>query len=99
MREVSSNWAEAFWKKAPDTAEAIAAGGQTASPGRPAAGLTLTLPCVALAAITVLIGLWSGPLFNMANRAGEQLTNPDGYIRAVMPAAPQTENTRYVRHP
>ncbi len=72
-------WAEAFWKDAPAAEE----GGDPRPPAGPAA-LSLILPAAGLAAITVAIGLWSAPLFHLAERAGEQLLDPQSYIERVL---------------
>ncbi|MEW6720912.1 MAG: Na+/H+ antiporter subunit D [Thermodesulfobacteriota bacterium] len=71
-------WAEAFWKPAPAKATAE---------GFPA-GAALYLPAALLAALTIAIGLWPGPLFDLAQRAAGQLTDPAGYIRAVLEGNP-----------
>ncbi len=71
-------WAEAFWKNkendSPDT--------------DPYAGkklpLSMTAPCVALAVLTVIIGLFSNPLFVLAQTASDQLLNPTEYIETVL---------------
>ena len=76
-------WAEAFWKKAPDNAykEEVAASKNEWS---------LLLPCVALAVITVGIGLWSAPLFELAESASAQLQNPQAYIEQVLTTEPDS---------
>jgi multicomponent Na+:H+ antiporter subunit D len=45
----------------------------------------LDLPIAALAAITIIIGLFSQPFFELANDAANQLLNPNEYIQAVRP--------------
>lgn len=72
-------WAEAFWKNAP-TAESE---DDAANCLKEKLGLSLVLPCAALALITLLIGLWSQPLFSLAEQTSQQLLNPDAYIAAV----------------
>ena len=72
-------WAEAFWK-APDPADAPI--DRTRSPKPPARGMIGT--CTALAAITVLIGIFAGPVFEFSQRAAEQLLDGEQYIRAVL---------------
>jgi multicomponent Na+:H+ antiporter subunit D len=71
-------WNEAFWKKAVEGNENIP---QTISGDEWALMLA---PIVALAAITIMIGLGASPAFALALRAGEQLMNPAAYIQAVM---------------
>jgi multicomponent Na+:H+ antiporter subunit D len=41
-------------------------------------------PVVALAAITIAIGLGAGPVFDLASRAADQLADPTQYVAAVM---------------
>jgi multicomponent Na+:H+ antiporter subunit D len=75
-------WSEAFWKPLPQT---------DTMPDGPHPPLirwpNLIIPIAVLAAITVLIGLFSEPLFVLATEAAEQLLDPTEYIRAVNPAA------------
>lgn len=68
-------WAEAFWKPLPE-------GTETHAPG---AGMGLMLGgIVTLAVLAVVMGVAAGPLFTLAQQAGEQLTNPAPYIEAVL---------------
>jgi multicomponent Na+:H+ antiporter subunit D len=71
-------WAGAFWKDE--------------SPGiRPhrfrASGL---IPIIAMAMVTVMLGICAQPLFSLAETAASQLVQPEPYIRAVLgePAVP-----------
>jgi len=73
-------WAEAFWKAPPDGGEA--------PPDPQPVGFSIVFPCVLLAVMTVLIGLWSGPLFALAEASSEQLLNPQAYIDAVLNPQP-----------
>lgn len=70
-------WAEAFWKAAPEGLEEQAP--------RPHLGglVWMLVPIGLLSLTTVGIGLLGEPLFALAERAAEQLLNPDGYIAAV----------------
>ncbi|MDX2185306.1 MAG: Na+/H+ antiporter subunit D [Opitutaceae bacterium] len=70
-------WAEAFWKAAP--AVEGAAGAKPASPGLFPIGTV-----VALAGVTVWLGIAGGPVFDFSLRAAEQLLEPAGYIHAVL---------------
>jgi multicomponent Na+:H+ antiporter subunit D len=70
-------WAEAFWKEPPEPTGAT-------SPGRSARSWALLAPAVALAALTVAIGLAAGPVLTLSMRAAEQLLDPAGYIQAVL---------------
>jgi len=66
-------WAEAFWKAAPEVPAE-----------EPRLGAGLVGPIVALAAITVAIGLGAGPVFDLSVRASHQLMDPTAYIEAVL---------------
>jgi len=70
-------WGEVFWKPAPEGREVASA---PSGPGR----LALLLPIVALASLTVVIGLTVEPLYVLTTRAAEQLLNPAAYIQAVL---------------
>jgi multicomponent Na+:H+ antiporter subunit D len=73
-------WAEAFWKPLPPDAPALVrAGAQEMT--------LLMLPIAGLAILTVMFGLAAGPMLALAQRAGEQLMNPAGYIQAVLGGA------------
>jgi multicomponent Na+:H+ antiporter subunit D len=41
-------------------------------------------PVIALAAVTVAVGLGAGPVFHLAARAADQLADPTQYIAAVL---------------
>jgi multicomponent Na+:H+ antiporter subunit D len=76
-------WNEAFWKPRPVGAE-----GTPAEPAK--VPLTLLGPVVALAAITIAVGLGAGPVFGLASRAAAQLSDPSQYIAAVLgPGGPR----------
>jgi len=75
-------WAEAFWKAPPEGADA------KGPPDPQPVGVSMALPCILLAALTVLIGIWSGPLFSLAEASSEQLLNPQAYIDAVLKPQP-----------
>ncbi len=82
-------WNEAFWKKNPEgiNTSLFAQNGQTGScsPPRSRVGqLCLLAPCVALALLTVWIGLWPQPFLSVANDIAEQLVNKEQYIQAVL---------------
>ena len=75
-------WAEAFWKNDPATTSED--DNQKTNFSGEKLSLSLVAPCVVLAGITLLIGLWSGPLFSLAEQTSKQLLNPDAYIAAVL---------------
>jgi multicomponent Na+:H+ antiporter subunit D len=66
-------WNEAFWKEPPAAAAAAAP-----------VPWTLLGPAVALAGVTVAVGLGAGPVFDLASRAAAQLADPGPYLRAVL---------------
>jgi multicomponent Na+:H+ antiporter subunit D len=69
-------WNEAFWKNAP-------AGER--QPDRKVPWL-MTAPAVALAACTVMFGLFPGVFMDYSLRAAAQLMDPSAYIEAVLQA-------------
>jgi len=71
-------WNEAFWKPAPPTDAGAGAEAPASVP------LTLLGPVLALAAVTVAVGLGAGPVFDLASRAAAQLSDPSQYIAAVL---------------
>ncbi|TVQ64070.1 MAG: Na+/H+ antiporter subunit D, partial [Phycisphaerales bacterium] len=74
-------WGEAFWKNAPMREDA-----DVTPPGRAELALMLG-PIIGLGALTVLMGVFAQPLFEIALRAGEQLLDPTDYIEAVLGAS------------
>ncbi|HDP97904.1 MAG TPA: Na+/H+ antiporter subunit D [bacterium] len=68
-------WAELFLKAEPST-------GDNKPLLKPE--LSLLVPVVLLAGLTVIIGIWTEPFFNILMRAAEQLINPAEYIHAVL---------------
>ncbi len=71
-------WAEAFWKAHPDGDDAW----REPLVGRERA--LLLAPVIALALITVAIGLWPAPLFEFARAAAADLLDPTAYVTAVL---------------
>lgn len=69
-------WNEAFWKE-PASAENGPAPKRTLK-------LSSVIPCVFLAAITLVLGFWSAPLLELSFAASEQLLNPEKYIEFVL---------------
>jgi multicomponent Na+:H+ antiporter subunit D len=66
-------WSEAFWKDAPEE-----------HPEREHGPASMVLPIALLAAVTVGMGLAAGPVFDLAERAAEQLIDPRAYVDAVL---------------
>ena len=75
-------WAEAFWKnkELADT-DTDPYAGKTLP-------LSMTAPCIALALMTVALGLFSNPLFVLAQTASDQLLDPATYIETVLNPEP-----------
>ena len=71
-------WNEVFWKAQP------AGFGQTATPARSL--FWMWPPIVGLALMTVMIGLYGQPIFEMAELSAEQLLDTSRYIEAVLGA-------------
>jgi len=81
-------WTEAFWKPWP-AGQSFPADGAPDPPHGTTGGMALLLgPIVALAALTVSIGLWPEPLFALAQQAADELLQPELYIRAVLRETP-----------
>ncbi len=75
-------WAEAFWKPLPPEHVADAARAEaTLDRG---SMVLLLVPAVALAIMTLTIGFYPEPFFDVAHRAAAQLLDPNAYIRAVL---------------
>lgn len=77
-------WNEGFWKAQTGLSEQ-AAGEWRAEPRT---RLAMLAPIVALAAITLTIGLATEPFVEFSVRAATQLLAPAGYIQAVLEASP-----------
>jgi multicomponent Na+:H+ antiporter subunit D len=74
-------WNEVFWKAAPAAVAETPAG----ATGETRRGLSvMLLPIVALAAVTVSIGVTAGPVFELSMNAADQLMDPTAYIEAVL---------------
>ena len=79
-------WNEVFWKKesTDHTNEVPVEIAKLSSKSN----LSLILPIGLLALITIIIGLYTEPFFELANRAAQQLMNPSEYIHAVLGVEP-----------
>ena len=66
-------WQYAYWKPAPE-----------GMPRRARPSAFLYVPVVALAAITVALGLWSEPLIALGDAAATELLDPARYVEAVL---------------
>ncbi len=72
-------WSEGFWKNRPVEDTPFK---DVASTGR--LDVWTLAPIAFLAALSVLMGLFAGPVFDVMVRAGEQLMHPAAYINAVL---------------
>ncbi len=78
-------WMGVFWDTPPDR-PAEDKDGYAVATATP--GLAMIAPVVALAAITVAIGLYSQPMVVFAEQAADQILNPSAYIAAVLGGRP-----------
>jgi len=89
-------WNEAFWKERDantgwkrQLADGARNFAQRPAGGRSRIGMASMLaPITALTAVTVAIGLFSAPLFDLALRAADQLLDPTAYVNAVRGVKP-----------
>ncbi|UDY35261.1 Na+/H+ antiporter subunit D [Dermatobacter hominis] len=72
-------WAGAFWSPAEGEPE-----GTPHAVGRLGGPALMVLPTAALAAISLAVALWAGPLYDLSERAATDLLHPAGYVRAVL---------------
>ena len=70
-------WSEAFWKPHPE-------GVNERAGGVPPMNAWMLVPIVAMAAMTVLIGLLPGPLYHLARAAADELLEPGAYVYTVI---------------
>jgi multicomponent Na+:H+ antiporter subunit D len=83
LLSVTRIWSEVFWKDPPaDVAPIAAARGVLASPALAQA------PIVVLAALIVALGLAAGPVFDLAQQAARQLSEPARYVQNVLGGSP-----------
>ncbi len=75
-------WNQAFWRPRPEN---------TPIPVVPVSRgdlLLLTVPIAAMAALTLVIGIWVQPFLTLASEAAAELLNPAVYVAAVLGRAP-----------
>ena len=77
MYSMTKIWVNGIWKARPGSAE------KPPPLSRPNRALLLG-PMICLAAMTLAIGLWPGPLYDLAERAGHELMDPSSYVEAVL---------------
>jgi multicomponent Na+:H+ antiporter subunit D len=75
---VTRIWSEVFWKpKAPDI-------NNPPIPGGWASPTIARIPVIALISLLIILGLGSGTLYTLTNKAAEQLVTPSNYINFVL---------------
>jgi multicomponent Na+:H+ antiporter subunit D len=76
---MSKIWAGVFWGVPDDPVPALA------DPDGPrlGAGTVMTVATAAMVAVTLVIPLYAGPVWQLSERAGEQLLDREGYATAV----------------
>jgi multicomponent Na+:H+ antiporter subunit D len=74
-------WIKAFWGTVPAAHPQRHAHQEKLPPGE---AFLLYLPIVSLALLTLAIGLWPTPLFELAQQVSAQLLDPAQYIQAVL---------------
>ena len=80
MYSMTKIWVNGIWKARPASAEK--------PPPLSRANRALLLgPIICLAAMTLVIGLWPGPLYDLAERAGQEVMDPSNYVEAVLGAS------------
>ena len=77
MYSMTKIWVNGFWRARPASSET--------PPALPRAQRAFLMgPIACLAALTLAIGLWVGPFYDLAERAGHELMNPSNYVEAVL---------------
>ncbi len=74
-------WAGAFWKPHPEPE-------RPQNPLSTRARTLMLTPMAALAAMTLIIGLYPAPFLDFASTAADQLLHPEAYIQAVLGGQP-----------
>lgn len=75
-------WTEVFWKNDPQTQNTESERNVNIFTDRSV--LPLIIPIIMLAVLTLFIGLYPEPVISIAERASEELLNPESYIEAVL---------------
>ena len=79
-------WGQAFWGAPSEEPPNPATSDDCGAFSGPS--ILLYLPIMLLAGLTLCIGLYTGPVFDLAVEAADQLLDPTGYIQAVLGGAP-----------
>ncbi|MDZ7702996.1 MAG: Na+/H+ antiporter subunit D [Trueperaceae bacterium] len=85
MYSMTKIWRYAFWKPHPEGEEKLE------KITLKQADWLLYAPVIALAVMTLVIGFWTEPFYNLAERAATELLEPSRYIEAVL--GPQEATT------
>ena len=72
-----------FWKPSPAPAD-----NEPAAPSEAAVSAWMLSPVLALAAMTILLGIFMDPVFRFAETAALQLLEPRHYVAAVLGGVP-----------
>ncbi len=91
MYSMTKVWVNGFWKARP------AATQQPPAMSRGSRWLLLA-PIVCLATLTLAIGVYMGPLYALAERAGNELMNPSRYVEAVLGQASEATGSAQLLH-
>jgi multicomponent Na+:H+ antiporter subunit D len=70
-------WANAFWGSHEIRSSA-------ASPGRPVGHVLMLGSTGALVVVSLMIALWSGPLYDLSERTAQDLLDTSTYVKAVL---------------
>jgi multicomponent Na+:H+ antiporter subunit D len=73
-------WSEVFWKDSPGKAS----GASPSQEGAARLPLPLVIPVVSLVALSLLIGIFPAPVYDLVREASRQMFDADAYIRAVL---------------
>lgn len=79
-------WAGAFWSPAEAEPD-----GTPHPVGRLGGPALMILPTAALAALSLAVALWAGPLYDLSERAANDVLHPEGYVTAVLGEPVPTE--------
>lgn len=72
-------WTGVFWSPVEESPD-----GKPHTVGRLGGPALMVLPTAALAAITIAIAVWAGPIYEFSERSAHELMNPVAYVEAVL---------------
>jgi multicomponent Na+:H+ antiporter subunit D len=79
---MSKIWIGVFW--APREDESVAVDAPDRARSRLGGPLLMVGPTALLVALSIAIGIWAGPLLDLATRAADDLSQPTAYVEAVL---------------